>query len=106
MNYRIDLTAEAQRDLARLPQDVRRFCLLRLEALAESPTALSRPTRLPFRQKCQLYPFEYDAGLQRWVLHALFQYGQDEQTLYILDIAHSVLDLGDGIDVDIDEPEP
>ena len=100
MSYGIALSTEAQEDLAQLPVPVRRFALQQLQALAEAPTALSRRSHFPYREKCQIFQFDVDHELQRWELRALFQYGQDEQTLHVLAIGRSVLDLGDGVHLD------
>ena len=105
MSYGISLSADAEHDLARLPIPVRQFTLRQLENLADSPGTMSRRSHFPYREKCQLFTFNYDHELQRWELAVLFQYGQDEQTLHILGIGRTVLDLGDGIDLDPDEPD-
>lgn len=78
MAYEVILSVLAQNVLARLPADVRRACARHLRMLAESPTALSRPSAFPYREKCQLYRFDIDQGEKRWELAVLFQYGQDE----------------------------
>jgi hypothetical protein len=53
---------------------------------------LSTPSRFPYRNKCQLFQFDYDEPDRRWEICVLFQYGQDEQTIFVLDIGFSSFD--------------
>jgi hypothetical protein len=87
MSYGINLSPEAQEDLSRLPLAVRRFALNQLLNLSESPTALSRKSHFPYFEKCQLMTFDFDHDGQRHFCNILFQYGQDELTLYIIAIS-------------------
>ncbi|MGA2229303.1 MAG: hypothetical protein ABSH22_00110 [Tepidisphaeraceae bacterium] len=94
MNYAISLTIEAEHDLARLPSAVRRFCGVQLRLLGDAPTVLSKPSRFPYREKCQMFQFGCLHANDRWELNALFQYSQDETTLVIIGIRFSKLPRG------------
>ena len=98
MSYRVSLLPEARKDLDAMPAAVREQTVKQLRVLADNPTALSRRSRFPFIERCQLYTFDCDHELQRWEINVLFQYGADEQTIHVLMIGRAVWDLGDGID--------
>jgi hypothetical protein len=91
VSYGIALSDEARHDLAKLPIPVRRRVFQHLEALGEYPTALSRRSHFPYREKCQISPFSWDHENIRWEINVLFQYGQDEQTIHVICIGHSSL---------------
>lgn len=99
MAYGILLSEVAQEDIRQIknPQ-IREFVLRQLEILAEYPTALSRPSHFPYREKCQIFRFDCDHELQRYEFNALFQYSADEQHIHILAIGRSIRDPWDGID--------
>jgi hypothetical protein len=92
MNYRAILTANSQDDIRRMPPAVARFTLLQLKNLQESPTSLSVRSHFPFREKCQLFSFDYDWEGRRYFINVLFQYGTDETRLIILDAPWQVAD--------------
>jgi mRNA-degrading endonuclease RelE of RelBE toxin-antitoxin system len=89
MSYQIALSTEAQHTLARLPAPIRLFTAGQLEKLASDPTGLSRPSRFPYRAKCQLFQFDTEHDGKIWELTTMFQYGQDEQTIHVIAIGHS-----------------
>ena len=89
MSFGIALSVEAEHDLARMPVLVRQQALRHLEALADYPAALSRPSHFPFREKCQISPVDFDHEGTRWELFCLFQYAQDEKTFFILKVGVS-----------------
>jgi mRNA-degrading endonuclease RelE of RelBE toxin-antitoxin system len=89
MSYQIALSTEAQHTLAKLPIPVRQFVGRQLENLADSPTTLSRPSRFPYRAKCQLFQFDTEHEGKIWEFAAMFQFSQDEQTLYVVAIGFS-----------------
>jgi hypothetical protein len=74
-----------------MPIPVRREILRQLAILAEYPTLLSEPSHFPYREKCQIFPYDLDHDDMRWELRTLFQYGQDEQTIHVLMVCHSKL---------------
>ena len=92
MSYGIVLSLEAKNKLARFPLPVRRFTLLQLENLAENPTALSKRSEFPYREKSQLFVFHYDHDAKRWEICVMFQYGADEETIHVIAIGFSLVD--------------
>ena len=96
MSYGTLLSDEARDALVRLPIPVRRFTLRQLENLGQSPTTLSSKSHFPYREKCQVFSFDYDYQMQRWAITVLFQYGQDEQTIHVLAIGFNARDPWDG----------
>ena len=101
IRYRAILSLNAQDDLRRLFDNcpsVLPFVRSQLMLLEESPTSLSTRSHFPFREKCQLMSFDKDEGDTRHFIHVLFQFGADEQTLHILDIAHHPRKLKDLLD--------
>jgi mRNA-degrading endonuclease RelE of RelBE toxin-antitoxin system len=91
VSYAIFLSIEARHHLARLPAPVQRFCVRQLIILGDDPTLLSKPSRFPYREKCQIYRIGCSYQNDRWELCALFQYGQDEQTIFVIGIGFSKL---------------
>ena len=91
MSYLISLSTEAEHRLSGFPETVRSFCISQLHSLAENPTLLSQPSRFPYKLKCQLFRMGCTVLGQRWEFFALFQYGQDEKTIFIADIRFSSL---------------
>jgi hypothetical protein len=96
MPYRAILDIEARHDLARLPKAVYNHVIHELSRLAADPVGLSVRSHFPFREKCQLFPFDFDDPPDCWEFNALFQYGQDEQTIYILAVGISTRPIDDG----------
>lgn len=89
MPYNVAFTPEAEADLTRLADKdplLASFILDHAERLAQAPTELSHRGGMPFLPG-QRYAFwaEGDRG-QKWV-NLFFQYGQDEQTLWITGIS-------------------
>ena len=70
--------------------------------LAESPTALSSRSLFPYPQHCQIFQFACMHQRQLFDLCALFQYGQDELTIFILGLGvvkrPPDADLGDDVE--------
>jgi hypothetical protein len=85
MSYRATLSANAANDVRRMPPAVARYAIAQLRNLEVDPTLLSRASHFPFREKCQIFSFDYDHDGKRYFVNVLFQYGADEQTLFILD---------------------
>ncbi|MDB5323020.1 MAG: hypothetical protein JWN40_4651 [Phycisphaerales bacterium] len=85
MNYHAILSANAQNDIRGMPLAVARYTLLQLQNLQEFPTSLSVRSHFPFREKCQLFSFDYDWEGRRYFINVLFQYGMDEMSLFVLD---------------------
>lgn len=55
-----------------------------LRRLAESPASVSVRSAVPYRLDRQLFHFSVpDFTGKRWYFVVHFQYGQDEQTLYV-----------------------
>lgn len=94
MSYKISLSTEAQHDLTSLPVPVARFCIRQLVSLGEFPTVLSKPSHFPYRTKCQIFPFGCSYNNERWELRALFQYGQDEESIFVIAVCFSKLPPG------------
>jgi hypothetical protein len=90
MSYRAILSPNAQDDLRRMPPPVSIYTLSQLANLERNPTALSEPSHFPFREKCQIFSFDYDFQGKRYFFNVLFEYGADEQTLFLSDIAWQV----------------
>jgi hypothetical protein len=87
MPYRISLTIKAQRDFANLPPPVKSTVFTQLKVLAEDPASLSEPSPFPDPEDvCQIFRFDFEFERSFCEVCALFQYGQDEQSLYILGI--------------------
>ena len=89
MPYRVELdqdTGLVDR-LMGLPIEVQRTIHLALQRLAENPTKLSVPAALPSPPGFQVYRFEHvDADGRSTPFAAYFQYGADEQTLWVYEV--------------------
>ena len=106
MRYQIRLSETAEADLVRIAEPaVRHYALRQLDFLGENPTSLSRPSHFPYREKCQLFSFNYDYASQRWEFNVLLQYASDEIHIHSLAIGWSVRDFWEGF-YDPDEPNP
>jgi hypothetical protein len=92
MSYRATLSANAQDDLRRMPRRVALHAIAQLRSLEANPTLLSGRSHFPFREKCQIFSFDYDHEGQRYFVNVLFQYDADEETLHIADIAWQAVD--------------
>jgi hypothetical protein len=86
MSYRAILSTNAEADLRRMPPALARFTLAQLRNLESDPTALSRRSHFPFRERCQVFHFDYSDGAHHYVVNVLFQYATDEERLLILDV--------------------
>jgi hypothetical protein len=92
MPFRCRLKREAEEDLAKLPKPLRRYVKRHLTRLADSPSALSIPSHFPYPEKCQLFHLPIcKLSDTRHHLIVLFKYGQDERSLVIHGIGHSIL---------------
>jgi hypothetical protein len=92
----VSLTTESQHHLARLPKAVQKFVLSELDILGKYPSLLSEPSHFPYREKCQRFRIGCLYKGERWEMFALFQYGADEETIFILGIGFSKMpDLDD-----------
>jgi hypothetical protein len=85
MSYRAILTVNAEEDIRRMPAAVARYVLRQLVNLENDPILLSGKSHFPFREKCQLFSFDFDWNNQRYFINVHFQYGADEETLIISD---------------------
>ena len=85
MSYALNLTRRFERRWQSLPLEIEEGVLDALEDLARYPTRLSRKSRKA-SQRFQVFRFTGSGtgGAGRFEIR--FQYGQDEQTLHILDI--------------------
>lgn len=92
MRYRCRLSDIAEADLVRLPTPIRSYLVKHLRRLEKNPSALSIPSHFPYPEKCQLFHLPiYTHNATRHHLIVLFRYGQDEETLLIVGIGHSIL---------------
>jgi hypothetical protein len=85
MPYGVAFTPEAEEDVVRLAQEhpeLASFVLDQIERLAQSPTTLSTAEGFPYHPH-QRYAFWGEGPDERAHVHVFFQYGQDEQTLWI-----------------------
>ena len=83
MSYGVILAPDALEDLAKLPPDIRARVEQDIRRLAQSPTALSRPSHFPYLP-CQAYEVEYQGDAVEYFITILFRYAVDEQNLLIL----------------------
>lgn len=82
MSYKVTLESRAPADVQAIPLPLRRRVADGLLALGNAPTRLSKPRRAPGAVG-QQYEFVFQhEGTACWVESA-FQYGSDEQTLYV-----------------------
>jgi hypothetical protein len=86
MSYRAILSNNAQADIRQMPAPLARFTLAQLQNLEASPTTLSRRSHFPFRERCQVFTFDFAHEGHYYVVNVLFQYAADEQQLHIADI--------------------
>lgn len=89
MTYHLRYSQTAERKLAGLPPHLLDFLEARLQELAESPTAHSRPAVFPFPPSSQMAASTYrptDPGESAERLIVFFKFAQDEEHLYILDV--------------------
>jgi hypothetical protein len=98
MSYGVEFAAEAEADLAALPPVAASLLLDEIERLATDPVGLSRKSHFPFLPGRQLFSTRCAAEGTTYVFTVLFRYGQDEQALYILQIATQTLGEQDEID--------
>jgi hypothetical protein len=69
-----------------MPEALARFTLAQLVNLEADPTALSVRSHFPFRQNVQILKCDFKVAGRYYVVNVLFQYGVDEQTLFVLDV--------------------
>lgn len=86
MSYAVELDQQFVSRWRTLPDDAAEHVLDQLDLLARRPTARSRPTKLPGLYY-QLFRFRGPRFGPYLQFEVRFQYSQDEQTLYILDVA-------------------
>jgi len=86
MRYEIVLSPQASADIENQPVAVRAFVMAQLRNLAASPTSLSRPSRFPYREKCQIFQFDMPFENETWRFAALFQFAQDEQSIFVIGV--------------------
>jgi len=72
-----------------LPAAVQRFCVDQLFILAEHPTRHSRPSHFPYKTQCQIFDIDCVYRGEHWEVRALFKFGQDEQSIFVLSILFS-----------------
>ena len=86
MKYHAILDPKAVEDVRRMPHALARYTVAQLINLEAEPTALSKRSHFPFRERVQVFNFDFKAGDAYYVVNVLFQYGVDEETLWVLDI--------------------
>ena len=87
MPYQIRLDEPAATDdFDALPLRVQEYCVRQLRILAEDPTALSSRSRFPYIEACQIFQFGCIFAQEVFDMCAVFQYGQDEETIFVLGI--------------------
>lgn len=86
MSYAIELANEFLLSWRALPIDLGEAVLDALDHLPKGPTHVSRPTHEP-NQRHQLYRFRGNGEYRMHWYEIKFQYGQDEQTLHIIDVS-------------------
>jgi hypothetical protein len=69
-----------------MPIALARYTAAQLVNLEAEPMALSRRSHFPFREHVQVFTFDFKAAGIYYVVNVLFQYGVDEETLFILDV--------------------
>lgn len=90
MGYDVNFEREALADLAKLDPLLASLLVSEIDRRADNPTRHSRRAGLPY------LPFQrFDIRLthdgEEHLFGVLFQYGQDEQTLHVRYIGHSVI---------------
>jgi hypothetical protein len=73
-----------------MPDFLRAYVILQLQALELNPTLLSERSHFPFREGCQVFSFDYDRDEKRYFVNVLFQYENDEETLHVSDVPWQV----------------
>lgn len=88
MNYELRYSPKAQRQLPTLPEEFIDPLEDQLVELAKSPTSLSVPIASPpFPPRGQVFHFYLvDSIGDMWFFTVIFQYSQDERSLYILSV--------------------
>jgi hypothetical protein len=86
MKYHAILDRRAVEDVRRMPPALARYTVAQLVNLEAEPTALSRRSHFPFRERVQVFNFDFKSGGVCYVVNVLFQYGADEETLWVVDI--------------------
>jgi len=91
MNYEIVF---GERALDRIPDttplDVIDCLDSHLRKLADDPTKLGRRACFPFPPKGQMYNFRCNSNGKRYYFVAFFYFGEDERTLCVYKVTHSV----------------
>lgn len=86
MSYSIVIVPAAAGQLAALPAELAEFTRLQLGRLSANPTALSKSTSI-LQPPGQLFEVKYErGGVVVWI-SIIFRFGQDEQNLFVEDIA-------------------
>jgi hypothetical protein len=86
MSYNADYGPTAKDKLFRLPVTLAWRVGEAIELLCAAPSDHSRPSHFPHPPRFQLFETEIACDGERFRLKVFFQYGQDEQTLWIDDI--------------------
>ena len=88
MNYELRYSPKAQMQLSVLSEEFVDRIDSRLRDLSESPTRLSvRVASPPYAPRGQLYHFYLvDSIGDLWFFTVIFQYSQDERSLFILSV--------------------
>jgi hypothetical protein len=90
MGYDIELESEALADLARLDPVLASLLLDEIDRCAVNPTRYSRRAGLPYLPYQRFEIRLVHEGVTHFFA-VLYQYGQDEQTLHVRFIGHSVI---------------
>jgi hypothetical protein len=84
MSYVVQLTDQAQADLAALPSHLQQFLEARLVELSGSPSRKSRRSvSPPYPPDVMLYEVDYHVAGERWHFTVFFRYSQDETSLIV-----------------------
>ncbi len=90
MGYSVEFEREALADLAELDAMLASRLLDEIERCATQPTLQSRRPGLPYLPY-QRFEIKLEHDEEKHFFAVLFQYGQDEQTLHIRYIGHSII---------------
>ena len=86
MSYTFVVTPAAAGQLGAFPAELAESIRRQLARLAENPTGLSKPTSI-LQPRGQLFEFKYERGGAVVWVSVIFRFGQDEQTLFVEDVA-------------------
>lgn len=82
MGFKVEFEDEAVKDLERHTPLLQSQMLDEIEAFAADPVGLSKPGAFPY-PLYQRYPFSIESEEKKYHFTLLFQYGADEETIWI-----------------------